>query len=358
MTIKDTQYAQSSTWNEICSQADVWQAVITQSRATEVTKQILTPGGGEKEWLFVGCGTSFYLAEAAAFSWTELTGEPARAIPASEVLLYPGLLRVGAAEKQAMVISRSGRTSEAVRAATVLRQNMRVPTIGITCAESSELGQECDLSIVLRAAEESSTVMTRSFTSMLLSLQVLAACRAGKHQFIDSLTALAKRFRTQLQPFAERMHTFVSTHEFADYVFLGQGAFHAMAREAALKVMEMSCSYSQFFHALEFRHGPKAIVSPKTCLTFLISETGNQAEAEVLTEMKELGGIVVAICNRANERIRKSADLVFEIDFDAEEIALLAPFIVPCQLMGFFTGLQKGLNPDEPRNLTRVVILD
>jgi glutamine---fructose-6-phosphate transaminase (isomerizing) len=358
MTMNEALYAQSSTWNEIRSQADVWQAVITQSRNSEVTKQILATSGGKKEWLFVGCGTSFYLAEAAAFSWTVLTGEPARAIPASEVLLYPELVQAGGAMKQAVVISRSGRTSEAVRAATVLKQNLRVPTIGITCAEGSELAHECDLSIVLRAAEESSTVMTRSFTSMLLSLQVLAACRAGKRQFIDALTALAKRFRTQLQPFAEQMHTFVSTHEFANYVFLGQGAFHGIAREAALKVMEMSCSYSQFFHALEFRHGPKAMVNPRICLTFLISETGNQAEAEVLAEMKELGGIVVAICNRANERIRKSADLVFEIDFDAAESALLAPFIVPCQLMGFFTGLQKGLNPDEPKNLTRVVILD
>jgi glucosamine 6-phosphate synthetase-like amidotransferase/phosphosugar isomerase protein len=46
------------------------------------------------------------------------------------------------------------------------------------------------------------------------------------------------------------------------------------------------------------------------------------------------------------------------VDFQGDEISLLAPFVVPCQLMGFFTGLQKGLNPDQPKNLTRVVILD
>jgi glucosamine--fructose-6-phosphate aminotransferase (isomerizing) len=358
MTTNETKYGRSNTWNEIRSQAETWQAVIARSRSGALTNEIPGKSDGTKEWLFIGCGTSFYLAEAAAISWTTLTGEAARPIPASEVLLYPDLLRAGGEGKQAVVISRSGRTSEAVRAATMLRRNLRFPTLGITCAENSELEQECDLSMVFRAADEKSTVMTRSFTSMLLSLQVLAACRAGKHSFVDALERMAQHFGTQLQPFAERMHAFVSQREFADYVFLGQGAFHGIAREAALKVMEMSCSYSQFFHALEFRHGPKAIVSPATCLTFFVSETGKEAETEVLTEMKELGGNIVAVCNRANEQIRQAADLVFEIDFQCEEIAMLAPYIVPSQLMGFFTGLRKGLNPDEPKNLTRVVILD
>jgi glutamine---fructose-6-phosphate transaminase (isomerizing) len=358
MTMDEKQYAESSTWIELRSQAEVWQTIIAQSRASAVWSEILSRSTGKKEWLFVGCGTSFYLAEAAAVSWTTLTGEAARPVPASEVLLFPELLHAGSAAKQAMVISRSGRTSEAVRAATVMRQNLRIPTMGITCADNSELEQECDLSMVLRAADEKSTVMTRSFTSMLLGLQVLAACRAGKTQFIDSLMGMAKQFGTQLPSMAPRMRTFVDQHKFADYIFLGQGAFHGIAREAALKVMEMSCSYSQFFHALEFRHGPKAIVSPATCLTFFLSETGKEAQAEVLSEMKELGGMVVAVCNQANEQIRKAADLLIELDFLGEEIALLAPSVVPCQMMGLFTGLQKGLNPDEPKNLSRVVILD
>ena len=358
MIINEKQYAESSTWNELRSQPEVWQSVIRQSRESEVTREILGRSPGPKEWLFVGCGTSFYLAEAAAVSWTTLTGEPARPIPASEILLFPELLQAGTTSKRAIVISRSGKTSEAVRAANVLRQTLRIPTIGITCAANSELEQECDLSVVLRVADENSTVMTRSFTSMLVSLQVLAACRGGKQRLVDSLLRMAEKFSDQTGAMAEKMHAFVEQHRFADYVFLAQGAFHGIAREAALKVMEMSCSYSQFFHTLEFRHGPKAIVSPATCLTFFLSETGKEAEGEVLGEMKELGGVIVAVCNEANEQIRKAADLLIELNNPGEEIALLAPFVVPCQLMGFFTGLQKGLNPDQPKNLTRVVILD
>jgi glutamine---fructose-6-phosphate transaminase (isomerizing) len=358
MTIQDAQHTQSHTWSEILSQGKIWTSVLDELRTSPTVERILQTSANKRLWLFIGCGTSFYLAEAAAISWMMLTGQPARAIPASEVLLFPKLLQTEGADLQAVVISRSGRTSEAVRAAKSLRQELKIPALGITCALNSELELACDASIVLNVADEQSTVMTRSFTSMLLSLQVLAARRAGNTRFIDSMRTASQAVASYLPTIANQMEDFVAKHSFADYIFLGQGPFHGLAREAALKVMEMSCSYSQFFHALEFRHGPKAIVSPATCLTFFLSDSGQNAETEVLQEMKALGGVIVTICNRANEEIRQSSDLVIELGLDGGELTRLAPSIVPCQLFGYFSGLQKGLNPDSPKNLTRVVMLD
>jgi glutamine---fructose-6-phosphate transaminase (isomerizing) len=358
MTDKENRYADSHTWNEIQSQPTVWRSVITEISESSLIGTILEESTSRREWIFIGCGTSFYLAECAATSWTLLTGLPTRAIPASEVLLYPKLLQAEGGHIQAVVISRSGHTSEAVRAAKVLRDNLRIPTMGITCAQSSELEGACDRTLVLPAADEQSTVMSRSFTSMLLALQVLGARRAGTKQFIGDLSAMSEVLESSMQSVVAKIEEFAAKHTFADYIFLGQGPFHGIAREAALKVMEMSCSYSQFFHALEFRHGPKAIVSPATCLTFFLSDTAQKAEVEVLSEMKGLGGVIIAICNRANAEIRKSSDLVIEINAGDRELTLLAPYIVPCQLLGFFTGLGKGLNPDQPKNLTRVVVLD
>jgi len=200
--------------------------------------------------------------------------------------------------------------------------------------------------------------MTRSFTSMLLSLQWLASRWAGNKQFVDELQRMAEHFALRIASLAETIEAFVEKHSFGDYVFLGQGPFHGIAREASLKVMEMSCSYSQFFHALEFRHGPKAIVSPETCLMFFLSRTGREVETEVLSEMKELGGVTIAVCDRANDAVRSVCGLVIETGFAGNELALLAPYIVVGQLLGFFTGAQKGLDTDNPKNLSRVVILD
>jgi glutamine---fructose-6-phosphate transaminase (isomerizing) len=357
MTKQDPQHTQLHTWKEIHSQGTVCQSVLDETRASHNFEEVLRSATGKRAWIFVGCGTSFYLAEAAATSWRMLTGQPAHAVPASEVLLFPKLLQTEGTDLQAVVISRSGRTSEAVRAATALRKDLRIQTAGITCARNSELEKACDTTIVLDTADEQSTVMTRSFTSMLLTLQTLAARSAGNSQFIESLRTMAEAFPARLSTFARQIEDFVTMHSFADYVFLGQGPFHGIAREAALKVMEMSCSYSQFFHTLEFRHGPKAIVSPATCLTFFLSDTAQKAETEVLQEMKALGGVIIAICNHANDEIRRSSDLLIELETNYD-LVRLAPSIVPCQLLGYFSGLKKGLNPDEPKNLTRVVLLD
>jgi glutamine---fructose-6-phosphate transaminase (isomerizing) len=349
---------QSHTINEIVSQGEVWQSVLQHLNETDVFNKILTDSRDVKDWIFVGCGTSFYLAEAAADSWTLLTGLPARAVPASETLLFPALYDTLSDASLAIVVSRSGHTSEAVRAANLLRQNKRVKTIGITCGENTPLEETCDFTIILRAADEKSMVMTRSFTSMLIALQVLAARRARIANFAEILRQNAEAASRLIPAFTDAVQSFAQSHSFANYVFLGQGPHYPIAREGALKIMEMSCSYSQSFHTLEFRHGPKSIVSPAACLTFFMSKDGYDAEAEVLAEMKELGAVTLTICNQATAAVRRTSDLVFELGVDANELAALPLTIIPAQLLGYFTALRKGLNPDSPKNLSRVVMLD
>lgn len=347
----------SATLDEILSQPVVWQTELAELRKSSLIESILEKTKSRTEWLFLGCGTSYYLAEAAAASWTILTGQRSRALPASEPLLFSDLAYLKSPDLQCVIISRSGATSEAIRAAELLSAELRLPTLGITCTANSGLERACDQTIHISAADEKSVVMTRSFTTMLLALQYLAARKSQRPDFIAAQLAAAVHFAGQMPSVCERIKAFVAKHTFDDFVFLGQGPFHGIAREAALKVMEMSCSYSQVFHTLEFRHGPKAIVSPKSCLTFFLSEKGSAAESELLGEMKELGGVIVTVCNRANDAIRASSDLVVELGWDGPELATLLPFIVPLQLLGYFTGIKKNLNPDEPKNLSRVVVL-
>jgi glucosamine--fructose-6-phosphate aminotransferase (isomerizing) len=310
------------------------------------------------EILFVGCGSSFYLAEAAASVWTLLSGQRTRALPASEILLFPELAQLKLNGGHVVVISRSGRTSEALRAAEFLTAKKGIATFGVTCALNSELSKVCDLTIALPAADEQSMVMTRSFTSMLLGITQMAAPQGTAVSLVPSFAKISSALGSQIEVLNQKAEAFVSAHAFADYIYLAQGPLFPVAREAALKVTEMSCSYAQPYHTLEFRHGPKSIVSPETCITFFLGETGMEAESEVLVEMKGLGGIIVAICNRAPDSVRRAADFLFELQADVPELALAAPFLVLPQLLGYHTGIKKGFNPDEPKNLSRVVILD
>ena len=90
----------------------------------------------------------------------------------------------------------------------------------------------------------------------------------------------------------------------------------------------------------------------------MISEQGYDAEVEVLREIKGLGGTTLTVVNRANDHVRESSDLLVELGFDLPEVARVAAYIFAGQLTGLYTGLKKGLDPDNPRNLTRVVVLE
>jgi len=254
----------SYTQSELLSQPQIWQKTLGDLKSNALLDSLHEKTKSKTEWLFVACGSSLYLGRAAASSWTLLTGLRARAIPASELLLFPNADFLDRENTQAVLISRSGTTSETVRAANLLSRDHKIPTLALTCTQPSALIDACDLTLALPGAGEQSMAMTRSFTSLLLAMQLLAARRANNTEFPAKLEPLAAHFALQIHPLAERMNAFVQQYNFADYVFLGQGPFYGIASEGALKVTEMSRSYAQVFHTLEFRHGPKTIVGPET----------------------------------------------------------------------------------------------
>jgi len=308
------------------------------------------------EWIFVGCGTSYYLAQAAASSFNHLK-LPARAVPASDLLMYPGLTLHAGRDYVPVVISRSGRTSEAVRAAQMLEKGHNLRTIAITCADGQPLEPACSVTLKLLDADERSTVMTRSFTSMLLGLQYLAAMVSGNDTFRRALLELPQQVEPLLKDNPQRLRLFVESRSFSDFVFLAQGPLFGIASECMLKVTESSSSYAQVFHSLEFRHGPKSIVGPQMLITFVMSETSYDAEVELLEEMKALGAATMVIANRVDNRAQRASDFAIELGLQSPEYARPAAFVIWGQLYGVYNGLKKGLNPDSPKNLTRVVEL-
>lgn len=342
---------------EILSQPLAWSTSLKSLEASGLLREIAQRFRGAEEWLFLGCGSSYYVAQAAAATMAELTGKRARALPASEPLLFPEMTLAGSRNWVPVLISRSGRTSEVLKAAELLKQR-GVTTVGIGCAPGQTLEKLVDTAIVLPAADEQSMVMTRSFSTMLLALQALAATIAGRAEFLRDLEQLTPVAEKLLSSLPSRVREFVGNHSFADYVCLGQGPLYGIACELALKLTEMSVSYGQAFHTLEFRHGPKSIVSRETLIMFLLSESGYAAEVEVLEEIKKLGGTTLAIANRADARAKAAADFLVELGADGPEYARVAPYLMTGQLMGLYTGLKKGQDPDRPRNLSRVVILE
>ena len=118
---------------EIKSQPAVWQRCLNDLGAADLRRLADDHAPLDVEWVFIGCGTSFYLAQAASCSFSILMKVPARAVPASEVLLNHDLVfPKGVASSYPVLISRSGHTSEVLHVAQMLKAQ-NVSFLAVTC---------------------------------------------------------------------------------------------------------------------------------------------------------------------------------------------------------------------------------
>lgn len=343
----------SKTISEIFRQPEDWRHCLEMLDRMDLTGLAGDRDPRRYRWLFIGCGTSYHLAQAAEQSFRALLNVEVGALPASEVLLAPDMSVAAGSNVFPVLISRSGHTSEVLQVGELLHRR-GMDFLAITC-DANELGRISPRTLRLPVSEES-VVMTSSFTSMLMALEYMGARFAGDGGFVgalhmlpDALTGLLPRYGEQVEQFAEKAIT--------DAAFLAQGPLYPIARETALKVMESSSSFAQFFHTLEFRHGPKSIVSEGVLVGALLSEKGYAEELAVLLEMRELGGRTLAIANRMSPEAARTVELAIELGLAVPELARLVVYLVWGQLLGVHLGLRKGLDPDSPRHLSRVVTL-
>ena len=345
------------TLQEILSQPAAWIETARQVAQGGLFSKVSQTFSAEGPWLFVACGSSYYLSRTIAAQWATLLKVRCTAVPASELLFAPhDVMRSGA--RQVVLVSRSGKTTEVLRAAEWLKTNAAVPTIGVTCSENSALAETCTHLLTLPRADEKSMVMTRSFTSILLLFERLGAKLAGDASLAAALDRLPEKTAAWLAANADKIRALGTKRRFADFVFLGQGAHYWLAQEAALKMTEMSSSYAQAYHTLEFRHGPKSIASKDTLITFFLSEAAAEEESLLVAELQKLGAAIFVVANHATPALRRDCDLLIELGLDEPEYARLALTAIPAQLLGLAVGLRKGLNPDVPKNLSRAVVLD
>ena len=345
------------TLEEILSQPATWAETAQRLEQRSTLEELSRNFSAERPWLFLACGSSYYLSQLVAEVWEKYFSIPCAAAPASEFLFAPGemLRRTGA--RQVVLVSRSGETTEVLRAGEVLRGHGEIRTLGVTCNTGGPLEKLCAQMMRLRWADEKSTVMTRSFTAMLLAFQRLGARLAKREEIASALDGLPGKVQPWLAENAAKIQTFAAKRRFEDYVFLGQGAHYWLAQEAALKITEMAASYAQAYHMLEFRHGPRAIAGRDMLITFFVSDAAAEEEAALAGELQALGAATMVICNRATPGLKRRSDLLVELGLEEPEFARLAPMAIPAHLLGTAVGLRKGLNPDRPKNLTRAVVL-
>ncbi len=334
------------TYREIISQTEAW------TQGLELTRTASLPRAVKYELvIFTGCGSTYYLALAAAALYQELTGCAARAVPGGELLLNPQtVLTAGrnGARTLLVALSRSGTTTETVKAVEKFKAEARGDVVVISnYGETlSELG---DVSIIIPGGQEESVAQTRSFASMYVAVMALCVRMAGRDDLLDAMSALPETGQRLMRDFESVAREIGEDLAFDRFYFLGSGIRYGLACEMNLKMKEMSLTHSEPFHFLEFRHGPMSMVNANTLVVGFLSESNLSYEQAVLNEMQALGGKILALGE-------SGADI--NLDSGIPEPVRGVLYLPILQLMAFYRSLAKGLNPDRPTNLTAVVKLN
>ncbi len=341
---------------EIASQPEVWQATLEKLAGQWDALARAVEGLKARPFVVVGCGSTYYLAQHAA-SVLRNAGIRADAFPSSELALFPlsqlpdGFVLVA--------VSRSGTTTETLWAMDAYRK--RFPDGGriitVTCVPDTPMIAKADVALLSEFAQEDSVAQTRSFSSMALMVQVLAALLLGERsqmQALGRLPALLAEFLARAGELPEQIGRDLSLDRF---FYLGNGAYYGIACEAMLKTKEMTVSWSEAYHTLEFRHGPMSVVAPSALVVGLISNLAAEAEIAVLRQMGTLGARTLALCDRRDGLDLSGVDMVVEtrsgLD-DWQRPVLCLPFV---QWLALHRALAKGLDPDNPQNLSQVIVL-
>ncbi|MER5480742.1 SIS domain-containing protein [Streptomyces sp. NPDC002734] len=287
--------------DELTTQPECWQRA-----ADEAPGHLAAlPAPGERVAI-VGCGTSWFMAQAAAALREQAGQGETDAFAASE---FPH----GRRYDRVLTLTRSGTTTEVLDLLARLRAD-GVPTTAVTADPDTPVMEAADRVVVLAYADERSVVQTRFATTALTLLRA----HLGLHPeeaVADARTALAT-------PLPEGLV------DRTQFTFLGKGWTVGLANEAALKMREASLSWTEAYPAMEYRHGPISVSTHSTA-TWMLGE----APAGLAEQVRGTGALWVA------EGLDPLAELV------------------RAQRLAVAVAVARSLDPDSPRHLTRSVIL-
>jgi glucosamine--fructose-6-phosphate aminotransferase (isomerizing) len=336
------------TQHEIFSQPEAWASTLTQLNEQADTLRRFYRAGSYDSIIFTGCGSTYSLALAAAAMAQELLNMPARGLPASEIWLNPRSACLFDRKTLLVAVSRSAETTETVRACEAFRANSGGHIISLTCYPNRALSLQGDLNLVFPSGQEESIAQTRAFTTLYLAALALATLWSDRADLFDELSRLPPVCNSLISNSLSLAQTLAADSSLDRFYFLGSGLRYGLAGELSLKMKEMSLSHSEPFHFLEFRHGPKSMVTASTLMVGLVSESNRAHEIAVLDDMRELGAHVLAIGERG-------CDVSF--NSGVSEVVRNVLYLPIGQLLAFERSLFNRLDPDRPHNLDMVVKL-
>ena len=315
------------------------------------------------EVFLVACGTSYHACLAASYMFSKLAFLPTYPVYASEFIEQHG--KSVNIDSTILAVSQSGETADTIAAVTCAQQ--RAATIlSLTNVIGSTLTRISRVYIGTQAGPEIGVAATKTFTSQLSVMAQLAlrlAKKRGKvsqdeidslEENLDKLPDIADIIvRTQEEKIKQIAKKYKDSKVF---FFLGRGISTATAYEGRLKLMEIAYIPSIAFPAGESKHGPISLVENGFPAVFICPKDDcHKTLIGNIMEMKARGAHIIAIAEEGDEDIKALADDYVEVPKGIPAVLSPIPFVVPLQLLAYYVALEKGYDPDMPRNLAKCV---
>ena len=306
--------------------------------------------------ILTGAGTSSFIGECLAPHLAAKLSRRVEAIATTDLVSAPGLYFERETPTLLVSFARSGNSPESVAAVDLADEFAReVHHLAITCNAEGALARRATgakaMTVLLPAeVNDRSFAMTSSFTAMMYAgLAALAGIDAVGARVERIAQAVGAVSATQAQPMRA-----LAGKGYERVVYLGSHVFKGLAREAALKLVELTDGGAIAVHdsPLGFRHGPKTIVNARTLVVIFVSNDRHtrRYDLDLLEEIARDGrhGGLLAICGTDEEMPAGVERIVAPGMANAYDVDLLFPFIVAPQLFAFEASLARGLKPDDP----------
>lgn len=313
--------------------------------------------------VITACGTAYHAGVVAKYAFERIARLKVDVDVASEFRYRNPILDK---DDVFIVISQSGETADTLSALRLAKKE-GLKVVAITNCVGSTVSREADDVIYTLAGPEIAVASTKAYTTQVLCLFLLAI-KAGKLRgtLSDSdASAILAELETipakvqQILDNQDVIQKFASRQFNKNKIFyIGRQFDSATSLESALKLKEVSYMHSEAFAAGELKHGPIALIDPQTLVVSIASEPALFDKiGSNMVEVRSRGATVLVITQDDSGAFDGKADEIFRIPECSSTLASLLT-VIPAQLFAYYCAIQRGYDPDKPKNLAKSVTVE
>ena len=336
---------------EINEQATAVRNTLTQK---DNIQKIIDDAGDIQRICFVACGTSYHASLTGKYLIESLAGIPTDVILASEFKYSANTLN----DKTLVIfISQSGETADSLKALDVANETSK--TLGIVNVAGSSITRRAKYVIQTQAGPEIGVAATKTYVAQLTAIYLFAALISKNVELLKELDNVPDFIDDALES-VDLVKELSKRYNYArDFFYLGRGYSYPTALEGALKLKEITYIHGEGYAAGELKHGPLALIDEGIPVVVIIPPGDNYRKTmSNLEEVKSRGANVLAIGSADDESLKAKVNDIIPINGNVKEIIAPLVYIVPLQLIAYYITLEKGHDPDKPKNLAKCVTVE